>query len=256
MKKLLGMMLFSLLSIQVMNAQARVEREIDGLRGAVKSARIERTEISQIEGRSVEKPRVLESLITYDEKGNKIEELRYDYKGSLAEKMVFSRDDKGRQVKISYKPDGKMESKWVFTFDDKGKLTGGTAYNPDGTVKLKMERIFDASGRLIEASMHNPDGSLMNKTLFKYDAEGKPTEQAVYDAVGELMQRSVWSKAGNDDELYDNNGGVRYKSVSQPPTFEFDSHENWIKRSWARTESRGDKTTEVVIVLYRTISYY
>ena len=254
--KLFSTLLLGLLLVYIISAQIRTDKEVDGLKGEVKSVRLERTEIFQREGKPVEKARILQSVITYDEKGNKIEELRYNFNGSLAEKMVFARDDKGNQTKIIYKPDGTIDSKWVYNFDASGKMTGGAQYNSDGVLRLKMVRNFDARGKLIEGAMYAADGSLMNKTLFKYYAEGKQTEDAVYNASGTLMQKYMRSDIGDTVVLYDNDGEIRYKAISQSPSLELDSQGNWIKRSTLRTVTQGDKAEGVIEVVYRTIIYY
>lgn len=239
-----------------LSAQIRTDKETDGLKGRVKSVSLERATISRRDGQSAETTRILLSVTTYDEKGNRVEEVRYNSNGSLAEKTTFARDENGNQTTTRYKADGTMSAKWVSTFDASGKMTSGAQYAPDGSLRLKMVRKFDANGKLIEGAMYNADGSLMNKTLFKYDAEGQQAEDTVYDASGVLMQKYIRSNTGDTVTLYDKNGAISYKSVSQSSSLEFDSHENWIKRTTPRTITQGEKVEEEIEVAYRAIIYY
>jgi hypothetical protein len=254
-KNLIGVTLSSLLLFSAINAQTKTDLEIEGLKGHVQSVRFERAELLQGVSKPVEKWRFLESVTTYDEQGYRIEELRYKSDCSLFEKMVFTRDDKGNQTKIVYKADGAVDSKWIYDYDSRGRMISGSWFNPDGSPRLKIVKTYDASGKLIEETMCNADGSIRNKTLFTSDAEGNRVVTA-YSDTGALADKSVWSQAGGNVVLYNNDGTVWYKAVSRYPSIEYDSQGNWIKMSTPKTVIQGDKTEEVIEVAYRTYIYY
>jgi antitoxin component YwqK of YwqJK toxin-antitoxin module len=255
MKNLLGVLLLSLLPCPAINAQTKTDLEIEGLKGPVKSIRFERAEFLQGASNPVEKWRFLESVTTYDEKGNRVEESRYNSDGSLFEKMVFTRDDKGNQTKTIFKANGTVDSKWVYAYDSHGRITNGAWYNSDGSLRLKIVKTYDVNGKLIEDAMYNADGSTRYKTLFSYDAEGNRRDTA-YSNTGSLANKSVWSKSGSNVVLYNNDGTISYEADSQSPTLEYDSHGNWIKWSTPKRVTRGNKTEEVIEVVYRSYIYY
>lgn len=254
MKNLLGVLMLNLLSFSTIHAQIKTDLEIEGLKGPVKSVRFERAEILQ--GDNVERARWLVSVTTYDEKGNRLEELKYNANGALLKKMVFTRDDKGNQMKIIYKADGTIDSKWIYNYDSRGKMTNGTWYDPDGTLRLKIVKTYDANGKLIEDAMYNADGSTKYKTIFTYDAKGNRVSDTAYSDTGAVANKSVWSKSGGDVTLYNNDGTIWYRASSQAPTLEYDPYGNWTKWSTPKKETRGSKAEEIIEVLYRTYSYY
>jgi hypothetical protein len=256
MRNLLGMLLFSLSLACTASAQARVDRETDGLKGRVKSVRVERSKVRKRDGRTFEESKRLQSVATYDEKGNKLEEVGYNSDGAVTWKRVFARDDKGNRTETTYKADGTIDAKWVTTYDASGKMTGSAQYAADGSLRHKSVREFDANGKLITGAIYDANGSLMNKTFFSYDAKGPQARDALYNADGTLVQELVRTDTGYTVVLYDSDGSVRYKSFDQLPSSELDSNGNWIKQTTLRTILQGGKPEETEEVTYRTIIYY
>ncbi|MBC7910110.1 MAG: hypothetical protein H7Y30_06400 [Pyrinomonadaceae bacterium] len=256
MKKLFGALLFGILSIHQIGAQTITDREGQGLKGAVKSIRVERAEMVKKEDKLVERRRFLMSIFTYDEQGYRTEELSYNPDGALAGKSVISRDDKGIRTTIFYKADGTMRAKWVDSLDKDGRFQGGAHYDADGALESRSAYTYAADGKLIEAAMYNADGSLKNKTVFKHNAEGKQIGYEVYNAAGVLMQKDVQDGANKSNTMYDGNNTMTHNWIAQQPSYELDAQGNWIKKSTLQLVTRGDHTEEIVEVLYRTISYY
>ena len=257
MKKLFGVMSLILLLTHLTNAQAQLDREFDGLKGSVKTVRLERAEVSQRDGKAVESPRQLESVTTYDEKGNKTEALNYDYKG-ISRRSVFTRGENGNQIQTKFKPDGSVDSKWIQTYDARGRMSGGAQYNADGVLQRKSVSTYDPNGKFVDGAMYNADGSLINKTVYRYDAEGKPTGLDLYNANGVLIMKSVDTASESVATLYNDDGTVQtqFANARQSSTQEFDSHKNWIKQSTPKSVVRAGQAAESVEVLYRTITYY
>jgi len=256
MRRLLVMLLFTLLLIHPAAAQKRTDRESAGLKGPVRTVRLEWAEISQQDGKAVERPRKLQFTTTYDEKGNRKEVTNYNLNGSLQDKRIYTRDGEGNLTETIYKADGTMDSKLIYTYDEKGRITGWSVYDAVGSLRRKAIGAYDAHGKPTESAIYNADGSLMNKTVHSYDAEGKQAGHAVYNAAGVLMQ--TYERNGTEDivVLYNEDGTFHYRSVSKSPTSEFDSHGNWIKQSTPRSITRAGKSEEVIAVFYRRITYY
>src|SRR3954447_16324418 len=68
-----------------------------GFKGPVKTVRVEIADIKSRDGKSVEERRRLISSTTYDEKGNMVEEIRYNLDGSVLDRQVFIHDGVQRQ---------------------------------------------------------------------------------------------------------------------------------------------------------------
>jgi hypothetical protein len=258
MKKIFVMMVLGISFAQFMVAQKRTtsDREFFLLKGPVKTVRIERSEITLRDGLATEGRHQLQSVTTYDEKGNMLELIRCNYDGSVQSKTVFTHDGVRKQAETEYKPDGTVISKLIYSYDSEGRESGSTVFGADGTLLRSGKRIYGPDGKQIEAALFNPDGSLMNKTVFKYDSEGKQLGDIVYNPAGQVMQRTSRSGDQFSALLYNGDGTIFYESVQQPPTREYDSHENWIKQTAQQTVTQGGITKESTEVIYRTITYY
>lgn len=257
MKKLIGVLVLLLLSVHIAAAQARADRERDGLKGKVKSVRVEMSQTARRDGRDVEDVRKLMEVRNYDEQGNRTEELRYSFvKGSLEERTVFSRDAAGNQLRVTYGPNGIMTSRAVDSFDRMGHPTESITYDPNGAVIRRGVSRYDANGRPIEGLMYNGDGSLSNKTIYLYDPQGKYLGFELRNASGNIMMKVTQNADSYEVARYDNEGAVEYRSTAQAPAYEYDSQGNWIKQTTRSSQTRAGITEEVIQVQYRTITYY
>jgi hypothetical protein len=259
MRMLLLALLLSLFFVSQIKAQTRTDRQSDGLKGQVKSVQVERADISQVEGKAVESLKWLQSITNYDEKGNKTEELIYGHRGALLEKSVFTRDEKGTRTKIRYKADGTMISREVGRVDEQGRPLEDAYYDGTGALETKSVYTYDAQGNFQEAAMYNADGSLHNKTIFLHDATGKQTGLEVYDASGKLLQKQTETETERTVAMYGQGSSdtMQWKWAKQASLSpELDAQGNWIKKSTPSSITRGERTEEIVEVLYRTITYY
>ena len=64
-----------------------------------------------------------EYIYKYDEKGNRIEETRYELDGAISWKEIYSYNDSGKQTElIRLGSDGKLIFKFISTYDDQVKM--------------------------------------------------------------------------------------------------------------------------------------
>jgi hypothetical protein len=255
-KTFLTLIVATLLSLSLL-AQKRTgpDSKFFGLKGPVKTVRLEITDIRSRDGKSVEDRRRLISLATYDEKGNMVEEVRYNQDGSVEEKEVFIHDGFQRQKATAYKGDGTVISNTVYSYDAEGKLITWSSYKEDGALLLKGTHMYRPDGKPLEGTIYNANGSVMSKTIFKYDSNGKPVEDAVYNSAGVMFQKNVHGKE-DASILYNEDGSIGYQFVNKARTWEYDPQGNWIKQLTPSVVTRRDTKEEIVSVMYRTITYY
>src|SRR5918912_48932 len=79
----------------LVGAQLRTDRDMVGLKGPVKTVKIETIEISQADMKPINRPSwIREVVTTFDEKGYKAEEELFNPPGALFRKMLFKCDAK------------------------------------------------------------------------------------------------------------------------------------------------------------------
>ena len=121
--------------------------------------------------------------ITFNEKGNKLEENSFNLDGSLFSKYTYKYDDKGNKLEENFfNSDGSLSSKYTYKYDDKGNQIEGNSFNSDGRLSFKYTYKYDDKGNQIEENSFNSDGNLDDKYTYKY----------TYDQQGNWIQRIAY----------------------------------------------------------------
>jgi YD repeat-containing protein len=260
MKKLLPACLpLLLLCVCAASAQRKPDREAAGLKGAVKSVRLESaTRNTTAEGKTVESARILRSISVYDEQGNRLESTSFRHDGSVMSKNSYHRDAQGNSVQTAYDGDGKFLRKTVQLVDPQGKFTGFIFLGANDELQQRSVETRGANGRLSEQAVYDANGKLLYRNVFSYDGEGKQTEHAVYNASGNVTQKTVWAIGGGFHTMrYDERGNISFESISKASTTEAtDAQGNWTEQRMLQKNTQNGHTEESVIVTYRTIEYY
>src|SRR5918911_749807 len=118
--------------------KAKNDLEKSGLSGRVKSVEFGRIEYPLKDGKATEGKRNPIQKTTYNEDGNKAEQLTFDRNGSVEERLVF-------------------------TYDAAGRNTGYAEYSSivDKTLSKPRKHVYmlDYAGRTVEYDVFNSDGS-------------------------------------------------------------------------------------------------
>ena len=236
-------------------AQTKTDREHDGLKGPVKSVRVELVEFAA-DGQTVLRQRHVQSMTSYDEQGNLFEELAYRPDGSFWSKKTYARDGEGRKIVTSYNRDGALSSQMIYTYDTAGRIAGWANYDAKGALKNRAVNTYDKDGHLTGGEVYNADGSLESRTVIMFDEEKKQPVNSFYDAHGALINKESLTSAGGDVIRYQPDGAVWMKETHGAAKFEYDAQGNWIKQTWPRSVTQDNKTVETIEVLYREIAYY
>jgi hypothetical protein len=131
MRKLLVCFLSLVLGINLFSAIKKTGWEIDGLKGRVKERLTIDYVIRNKAGEDVKEIQS-KSIVRYDPKGNKLERVTYDAKGTLIGKDIFKYDDSNKIEEAQYNGSGVLREKTVFKYDDNGNMIELAVYNEKG----------------------------------------------------------------------------------------------------------------------------
>ncbi len=284
MKDILVILALSLFSACHAGAQLRSDREKNNLSGAVRTVRIEKSPLLEKDFRHVAGPRE-SSEVTYDEKGNKTEEIKYRADDSLVSRSVFDYDPAGNLTAVTvYNADGSIylkrvrksiqviggrkieesilasgttfQAKTIYTCDNKDRVTELASFDANGKPGMRVVTIYGTNSKPTEIESFN-NSSRTGKVIFSYDAQGNQTGNAEYDAAGVRGSKNVFSgdlKRGSQIEMaeYDANDNLVNK---ERYVREFDFLGNWTKETKSKLDLQSGKF-EPVEVTNRIITYY
>lgn len=208
--------------------QKKSDLEHAGLKGKVKSVKVEEAKLSNKSGKLVEGKRVQLETQNYGENGMLVKSVRYD-----AEKRgdyFYSYDSSGNRLEFIRNATSSSRVKTEFKYDANGYRLEEVQTGDEGLV-AKVVSVYDAKGFRTERRMYTKQ-ELFARRTYTYGTGVHPTEEAEYDPKGALVGKQSYS-------------------------YELDSTGNWIKRiTSAQGMINGKPVSEPAEVTYRTIAYY
>lgn len=252
MKLLIKTLIFVLLfSFTIFAQKKKSEREIDNLKGLVKSVFVERADITVKSNKIIESKTKRESEITYNEKGERLTSKLYDYKnGLLFDSTIYGFIDGERISKDEdVETPGKMTGKII------GEIKPKKKSDPRYNYKFKYK--YDKDGDVIEESLIQSDGDLWLKYVYNY--KGKQRETLVYSADGSLNQKYISMLDGKRNEIETHFYNVETDKLEGKEIYEypeFDANDNWTKKITFETEENNSKSKKPREITYRKITYY
>jgi hypothetical protein len=192
------------------------------------------------------------SLVQYNDKGNRTRSESYDYKGNLSEITVYGYIDGNRvshfkSIEHEYNPPPMVISESPGTVSKKW----------DSRYQYKFAFKYDDKKRLTEKTWFHSNGDLWLRYVYKYT--GNQREELVYSADGSLNQHYVSTLDDKGNELEETSFETRDGSIrsKQSYVYDFDAKGNWRKRTTSKMVSKdGQAQLEPQSVYYRTITYY
>ena len=267
-------------------AQVRTALEASKLRGAVKSVRVERARLAEVNGESRESARVLLSIDTFDRNGNRTRQAVNDPERSLKwdNRWSHTYDSAKRTIRTDYfNANRDRTSTGITTYHDNGQRVVVTQYNPNDSVNHVRELFYDDKRNKVREILRFPNQPT-HEILFTYDEHRRVTEEVyktdgrfdyrnvhtyddhhnrirfeVYKADGTSMQilnrRHVYDA---DENIVETSNFKRDDSLLNKETFtyEFDNYGNWIKRKTTRQMFTDGGSTSETEITYREITYY
>jgi hypothetical protein len=203
-------------------------------------------------------------IVVYDTNGNEAERIIYDDYGFLVGKEARTYDASGNLIKVVLSDDkGVVNERRVYTYQT-GKLTQIVSYDGKGNASLKQVNSYGEDGRRREETYYGPreaagktvykyhqkdnisevtfylaNGSKAiapigpclgaHRVTFSYDEKGRPIKVVAYEPDGELKESRQYSynPKGQIAEHIRESAWSRKTFVY---TYEYDSHDNWIKQ--------------------------
>jgi antitoxin component YwqK of YwqJK toxin-antitoxin module len=199
-------------------------------------------------------------IFTYDEKRNEIAAIRYNANGVPESRTVSTYDAEGHKTESrSYTAAGRLTRRTVFTYDAQGNETAAQSYTPDGTLANSTVSTYDATGNLEEITWYCADGTLAGKVTYKRGAKGTLISSVSYDYAPDSTLQSrtdvSYDLRGNPTEVvwYGDNGRRKKTETS---TYQHDVFGNWIRQTTTKWVTVGSTSSfEPPVVTYRTITY-
>lgn len=222
------------------------------LKGKVKSL------IEESEGLTgISKPfgRTMSLISDFDEQGNYLRQVYFDYKGrpyeveaygyidgaraSISNPIEYGDENRGivlgekPKKEVKNKPDPRFEYKYEYKYVN-GKLAEMQLIRNTG--EKGMRYVYKNNGNQQEWLAYTDEDELNQKFLYTYDKKGNEIER-IYFNVREA-ENSI-------------NGKYSYKYEA------FDKEGNWTKRTYSKLEIENGKVVyKPLAIEYRTITYY
>lgn len=228
------------------------DAEDEKLKGKVKSLVEENESLS-----GIGKPygRKYSLIADFDEKGNFLRQVYFEYRGRPTDVTVYGYIDGVRASisnSISY-----GDELYVSLPEDKNKTEKKN--KPDPRYEYKYEYKY-TDGKLAEMQMIRNTGS--KGMRYVYNHSKNQVEELVYTDKGELNQKFLitFDEKGNAIERI-------YFNIRQPKEYDdskfsfkyelFDKQGNWVKRVYSEVEIKNGKEVHKPLAIeYRTITYY
>jgi YD repeat-containing protein len=249
------------------------DRENDGLKGVVKTLRIDVENYTDQAGQWIKQNRLDVLYKMYDEKGYLLENTpapsvtaplklahRYDVEGRVIESKVLAPNS--AKTTFTYKSIGDITEKHslvgnhptsdrIDVYDKNNRLLA-IKVRENGSTRTIETYSYDSQGRILKRDTYDAIGKVMYRSICDYDAEGR-VKQCINSGPNE--GRVVHDYPTQDTEtqtIYNADGMITSKTTY---SYENDNNGNWIKEV-ELTKYFGDRQYETKKIFYRTITYY
>ncbi len=252
-------------------------------------------EIYDREGRLIEETSSERALLQdpyryvfkYDDEGNISLREEFSYAGPLQMKTLFSQDESGLLVEMTYNSDNEISlqrisdkdsnvleykhyydeevvSRYTYEYrrwDNKVEEISyeyDNSLKKDGEVRYRNVRTYNKEGKEVENISYRPDGSLWAKWTTTFDQTGHTLVEFHYDEDSSIKKCTTrkFDERGNiyEEACYEADGSLNYRLEFH---YEYDSKGNWIKQTINQWVTRWGKLFyEPVSVTHRELTYY
>lgn len=239
-------------TLSIFGQQKMSERELDGLKGKVKSVTTVRDIIESKNYADNTLKKLRNKVELYDENGAPTESIDNEYNYRYVYAFIDG-DLTGKSFQIVKKE--------TFRVEKQGSKTEPKEEKPkDERYDFKHKYKFDDKGRIIKTNVYGNTGDLFNKIVYKYDEKGVLIEELRFDDGTDLNSQTFFK--------YDTNGNlIEMKQVLHRPdknivsitkysNYKIDSQGNWTERTVTDLGEFQGKELKKVIKYTRKIEYY
>lgn len=246
---MLALTLVLISTMTVFGQQRMSERELDGLKGKVKSVKTLREIIESKNYFDNTLKKLLDKVELYDENGVPIESIDNEYNsrqvytfvdGDLTSKDFQIIKKETLTVRLRTEPkeekpkDERYDTKFVNKFDDEGQITEKKVYGNTKKLFKKIVYKYDEKKLLIEELGYDDGKQLNDQYFYKYDKSGNliQTEEVLHRTEKNIV------------------------TVTSYSNYKIDSQGNWTERTETRLGKYEGKELKNVIRHSRKIEYY
>lgn len=218
MKTLTVVVLLALTSVPGHAQNTNMAMATYGLKGPIRTYRIEVATFVSQDGNHVEGPRLLRAEASFNKDGNRTDLRLYNEKGVFARRIAMTFNGRKMTEAINYDGNGKMWLRTVFSFDEDGQSSGSLTYDGDGALQSKRVNKRNNRGLVTESTEHSAQGVLMEQILMGYDGPKLIShERNVYYPNGSLQLRTIYAAETKRSETttYRPDGSVLNKSFRE-----------------------------------------
>jgi len=112
----------------------------------------------------------------YNEKGEKIEETKYDRSNRLKSRLTSKFDEKGNLVEIISTHvwgENYIDDRRTYKYDDSGNEIETIMFNSDGSIQRHFVYEYDVNGNKIKEISYMNDQNWIDSTFFSYDYDNE-----------------------------------------------------------------------------------
>lgn len=262
-------LLASILCASAAAASGKTAREKNGLLGPVRSVTTMAPGLSETEtydrtGNLIEaviylphENRSTRYVFTYNQQGERQEELAYDTGGTILYRKLFAyaHDLAGQETAVvAASQDGEFHHAEFSAYDRYGTVS--EAIYTDGTATSR--NLFDILGRLLYSERYQ-EGQLLGEFAWTYAPNGRLIALTSYSPDGAVTGKVMHEYDESGRRIMTRTETIQHNATSRWITaYEYDGAGNWIKEV-TRQEPSTPSDTEAVssqITQTRLIDYY
>jgi hypothetical protein len=196
-----------------------------------------------VKGKKTAKDDDVETRVTFNDKGYKTEDARFDHHGIPAMVLTYAYDDKSNRIEEArYNTVGTLvhKAKFAYKYNDSGKVIEKDEVSDTSRLSKQSETyVYDAKGNLVEENWYITVGIVISKTTSKFDDKGNIIETAHYNDRTPEMR--VTYKMGNDGKLAEEtwyNKGTKFNIMY---TYKYDDKGNKSEMNWCKENGKSFK---------------
>lgn len=181
----------------------------------------------------------------FDDKGNKIDVVFFNQKGTIGNKDIYKYDDKCNELEyISYDSKGKIEFKSESKYNEDGNRIEQTNYKSDGELSSKKTFKYNEKGDLIEYVYYYPPYREESKYEYKYDENGNIIERIKFETSPISNAQSKNISKFNNGKIIEESSNTESGDMLTKDVYLYDEVGNNIEK--VNYDFDGNKTSEYI----------
>lgn len=233
------------------------------LKGKVKKVRQDEYDPGSKEGEIGFRTGENSFVFSFDEKGEKTEDIILDAEGLQKKYANYLYSSTGKKVqKDFFNSEAKLLSTSKFEFDSHDRISKTNIKDYEGAIDYYINYTYDDNGNEIGVSYHSLEGDVISSTE-SYFTNGLKVKTILKDEFGISSAIVEYSYNEHGDvvkELYYTGNNLLFEEYTNE--YLYDQKTNWVKKisrltaKHMNSSSNADKEVGVSTITLRTFTYY